>query len=128
MNLHDVVEIVMVLVTALFAFLGLRFSLHAAQGRVALLEATAKLSTSFDEKFEKLSAEIVRLRIELDRESMSARALNIDRRLLQSERDHHWVRNMFENLLAELLDMDKRDEIIARVNRHIESRWKRDEP
>lgn len=123
MNLRDVLEIAGMVVTLGVAWLALRFSNQALQGRIDLMTATQEMRSSFDSKLEKLSEEVNKLRNDLDRQSFSERFASIERRLKLSERDHHWVRNMISSILSATLAEDKREAIITKVDKYIASRY-----
>jgi hypothetical protein len=123
MNLRDVLEIAGMVVTLGVAWLALRFSNQALQGRIDLMTVTQDMRASFDTKLEKLSEEVNKLRNDLDRQSFSERFASIERRLRLSERDHHWSRNMFSNILIATLSEEKRDAIVSKVDKYIASRY-----
>lgn len=124
MGIRDWVEIGGLGLTALFAFLALRFSNQSLQGKLDLREAMLALSTSFDAKFDELSAQMAILRADLDHNGFVSRMVSLERRMRQSERDHHWSRNIIAGIMGTTIpDESKRDAILAKVDKYIQSRW-----
>lgn len=123
MSLRDALEIAGMVITLGVAWLALRFSNQALQGRIDLMTATQDMRTSFDAKFDKLSDDVNRLRNDLDRQSFPDKFAAIDRRLKLCERDHHWTRNMITSILAATVSEEKRDAMLTKVDKYIASRW-----
>lgn len=123
MTIRDWLELVGMATASMLAFLALRFSNSALQGRLDLLKATQELRESFESKLTQLSSEVNQLRQELNRDTLAPRVSLLERRLRLAERDNHWTRNMFAAILTKLLPEADSEALLEKVNRHIASRW-----